>query len=748
MIQQKGSFFLLETDGTTYCFRVTEQGFLQHLYYGKRLNLGPDLAALVPQGGLWPGDSSGWRRGGPAICLEDTALEVSAPGLGDLREPFAVVRTATGDTLTDFRFESAEILAEKPPLEGLPSSLGGDTQTLRVTLTERRAGLRLELCYTAFDSCDVITRSARLVNLGGQPVTVLRLMSNQVDFYGQDYIMTTFNGAWGREFEPTRTPCGPGGVTGGSRTGTSSSKANPFVMLHSQAASEVQGHCYGFHLLYSGSHYECACGNAYGKLRFLQGIQPEGFSWRLEAGESFTAPEAAMTWGWGFSAMSRNLHRFIRAHVLRGWWRDRPRPVLINSWESFYFKFNQEGLLRLARQGKELGAELFVLDDGWFGKRDADNCSLGDWTTVNAKKLPGGLRDLADRIRDLGLDFGLWVEPEMVSEDSDLFRAHPDWILGRMEQAIGRNQLILDMGRPEIQNHLIETLTQVFEEARPAYVKWDMNRILTDTWSAALPPDRQGEACHRYVLGLYRVLEELCARFPKILFECCAGGGNRTDLGMLCYMPQVWLSDNTDALCRCRMQYYASFGYPQCVWGAHVSASPNHQTLRTAPLESRFHVAAMGLLGYELDLGALSEEERGAIAAQIAFYKERRQTLQYGQLFRLRDGTDGFWQMMASDGKNALVLLFQPENRANAPALRLTARGLRPEAVYRLTTRPCGFQTEESEDILTTGSVLMDWGVWLKQGFSGVGREPQTRIMGDSGSRLYLLEETSSDKNC
>ena len=743
MIHQTGPFFILDTRHTTYCFRVTERGFLQHLYYGKRLALGEAPQVLVPQGRLWPGDASGWRGDGGSVCLEDMALEVSAPGLGDLREPFVMVRTASGGMAADFRFVSADILPEKPALEGLPSAYdaAGTAQTLRIVLEDRRAALRLELFYTAFDGCDVITRSARLTNLGDAPAQVLRLMSNQVDFYSQDLVLTTFNGAWGREFEPVHTQCGPGTVSGGSRTGTSSSKANPFVMLHSPCADEEQGSCYGFHLLYSGDHRECACGNAYGKLRFLHGISPEGFSWQLEGGESFTAPEAAMTWGWGFSDMSVHLHDFIRAHVLRGWWRDRPRPVLINSWESFYFTFTHEDLLRLAGQARDLGAELFVLDDGWFGKRDDASCSLGDWTTVNRKKLPQGLGRLADEVRGLGLDFGLWVEPEMVSEDSGLFRAHPDWVLGRMDQAVGRNQYVLDMSRGEVQEHLISTLSQVFEEARPAYVKWDMNRILTDAWSAALPWERQGEVRHRYVLGVYRVLSELTERFPRILFECCAGGGNRTDPGMLCYMPQVWLSDNTDALCRCRMQYHASFGYPQCVWGSHVSASPNHQTLREAPLDSRFHVAAMGLLGYELDLGKLSEEERAAVAEQITFYKRFRNILQYGQLYRLRSGGDGFWEVMtvAQDRKTALTLLFQPENRANAPAVRLAARGLRENSVYRLTVRavPGG----EQEDIQVPGGLLNDWGVWLKQGFCGVGRDGDTRVMGDSGSRLYILEE-------
>lgn len=772
MINIQAPFFLLETPGSTYCFQVTPQGFLQHLYYGARLDLRGGWEALAPQRRHMPGNAAGWE----GVSLEDMALEISAPGLGDLRESMVAVRTAEGDTLTDFRFESAAILAEKPPLPGLPSAYDGEKkcQTLRVSLLEKGGGLRLELFYTTFDGCDVITRSARLTNLGKKPVTVLRLLSNQVDFLEQDYIFTAFHGAWAREFEPVHTPCGPGTVACGSRTGSSSSRANPFVMLRGRNADEESGPCYGFHLIYSGDHYACADGNSYGKLRFLQGIQPEGFSWLLGPGDSFTAPEAAMTFGRGLDEMSAHLHAFIREHIVRGWWKHRPRPVLVNSWESFYFRFTQKELQRLARQGRALGAELFVLDDGWFGKRDNDRCSLGDWDVVNRKKLPDGLEGLAGRVRKLGLGFGLWVEPEMVSEDSRLYRAHPDWILGRPGQAVGRNQYILDLGRREVQDHLIRVLSDVFTRADPAYVKWDMNRVMTDTYSAALPPQRQGEVRHRCILGLYRVLEMLTARFPKILFEACASGGNRTDLGMLCYMPQVWLSDNTDALCRCRIQYNASFGYPQSVMGAHVSASPNHQTLRRAPLDSRFHVAAFGLLGYELDLGALSEKERKRVAGQIAFYKRCRETLQFGRLHRLRGGEDGLWQLMAvsKDAGEALTLLFQQENRPNAPALRLLARGLDPKAVYRLAVRPVpaapgelgslinmispvrirpGSVTAsaadrparlpvEQEELRASGDVLNQFGAWLKQGFSGTGYDGETRVMGDSGSRLYILE--------
>mgnify|MGYP003292184412 CR=1 FL=1 len=773
MIEQIRSLFALHTANTTYCFHVTGEGFLQHLHYGKRIDLAAGWDALIPQVRHLSGNAAALSGKG----LEWMAAEISSPGLGDVRESFVTVRTAAGDTLTDFRFESAEILDEKPVLPGLPSSYDEDdkAQTLRVTLMDKGNSLRLTLLYTTFDESDVITRSASLENFGTDTVTVLRLMSNQVDLPSQDYTLTTFNGAWAREFAPTHTPCGPGTVTNDSRCGVSSNRANPFVMIHAPGATEEHGDAYGFHLLYSGDHHAAACGGAFDSLRFLHGIQPDGFCWELAPGAVFTAPEAAMTWGDGFAAMSRGLHRFVREHIVRGVWKNRERPILVNSWEAMYFRFHHRDLVKLARQGRELGAELFVLDDGWFGKRDNDTCSLGDWTTLNAKKLPRGLKGLANEINALGMLFGLWVEPEMVSEDSELFRAHPDWILGRKEQAVGRNQYVLDMGREEVQNYLVDSLTQVFSSANISYVKWDMNRIITDSFSAALPSHRQGESRHRYVLGLYRVLETLTASFPHILFEACASGGNRTDLGMLSYMPQVWLSDNTDALCRCRMQYYASFGYPQSVLGAHVSGSPNHQTLRRTPLDSRFHVAATGLLGYECDLRELSREEKARISDQMYFYKQHRSTLQFGQYHRLSEGRGGIWQtsVVSGDGGTAFTLVFQQENRPNAAPVRLLAKGLQKDACYHISVRPAKVELRdfgglvnmvspvhirqgslveaaaekimnlksETEDIIASGEVLMTCGAYVKQGFSGTGWDSETRVMGDYGSRLYILEK-------
>lgn len=773
MIQQLRNLYALHTKNTTYCFTVTEQGFLQHLYYGRRIDLSGGFLPLLPQEHHAPGNAAVLDGAFPETLLQ----EVSSHHLGDLRESFVAVCMADGDTLTDFRFECAEILSEKPELPGLPSAYdeSGAAMTLRVSLLEKNRRLRLILYYTAFEECDVITRSAVLENLTSERVRVLRLMSNQVDFDTQDLVLTTFNGAWAREFDPTHTPCGPGTVVSESRCGISSNRANPFVMLHAPHATEEHGDCYGFHLIYSGDHRACASGNAYGALRFLHGIQPEGFSWLLEGGESFTAPEAAMTWGDGFTAMSRGLHRFVREHIVRGEWKKKERPILVNSWESLYFRFNHRALVKLARQGKLLGAELFVLDDGWFGKRDSDTCSLGDWTTVHKKKLPRGLAGLAKDITALGMQFGLWVEPEMVSEDSDLYRAHPDWILGRAQQAVGRNQYVLDLGYGEVQEYLIESLSRVFSAAKISYVKWDMNRILTDDYSSHLPPERQGESRHRYVLGLYRVLDELTKRFPHILFEACASGGNRTDLGMLSYMPQVWLSDNTDALCRCRMQYHASFGYSQSVMGAHVSGSPNHQTLRRTSISGRFHVAAMGLLGYECDLRELSEDEKRQVAAQIEFYKKHRAVLQYGDMYRLQGGENGIWQIScaAKEKDKAVTLLFQQENRPNARAARLRVKGIKEDRVYRLGVLPVKVELRdfgglvnmispvhirqdslmqtiaekviapksECEDMTASGDLLMKCGAYVKQSFSGTGWDADTRVMGDSGSRLYLLEE-------
>ncbi|MGN0271761.1 MAG: alpha-galactosidase, partial [Lachnospiraceae bacterium] len=521
--------------------------------------------------------------------------------------------------------------------------------------------LRLELLYGVFEETDVITRSARILNRTGETVTVRRLMSAQLDFDEQDFIFTTFHGAWAREMEKTSCRMTGGKLVNSSYTGTSSSRSNPFVMLEKETTTEDYGDCYGFNLIYSGNHYEAVEVHSGGKTRIVSGINPQSFSFRIEPGESFEAPEAVMSYSEkGCNGMSRNMHRFVREHIVRGVWKERLRPVLLNSWEASYFDINEKKLLSLAKAGKEAGVELFVMDDGWFGNREDDTQSLGDWEE-NQKKLPHGLSGLCQKIKALGLDFGIWVEPEMVNVKSRLYEEHPQWVMqipGKLHSE-GRNQRILDMGQVEVQDYIIETMSRVFSSADISYVKWDMNRIVSDYYSMALPPERQGEVAHRYVMGLYRCMKTLTQRFPDILFEGCSAGGNRFDLGILCYFPQIWASDNTDALCRVDIQNGYSYGYPMSVVSAHVSACPNHQTLRNTPLETRFHVACFGVLGYECNFSDMKKEELEEIKAQIQLYKEWREVLQKGEFYRGRNGNVIEWTCVSSNRKKAVGFLMQ-----------------------------------------------------------------------------------------
>ena len=430
-----------------------------------------------------------------------------------------------------------------------------------------------------------------------------------------------------------------GKIVNASVTGTSSNRANPFVMLAPAETTEDAGDCFGFNLIYSGNHYEACEYNAFGKLRLVSGINPMGFSYQIGVGESFESPEAVMTYSPdGYNGMSQNMHAFVRECIVRGTWKKKERPVLLNSWEAAYFDINERKLLKLAKAARDVGIELFVMDDGWFGERNDDKTSLGDWY-VNPKKLPDGVSGLCKKINDLGLSFGIWVEPEMINVESNLYKEHPDWTMDipGKNHAEGRNQRMLDLANPEVVDYMIASMSNLFASANIAYVKWDMNRIVSDCYSKYLPAKRQGETMHRYVLGLYRMMDELTKRFPEILFEGCASGGNRFDLGILCFFPQIWASDNTDAVYRVNGMNGYSYGYPMSVMGAHVSSCPNHQTLRTTPLETRFAVAAFGVLGYECNLCDMKKEDLEEIRKQIALYKEWRNVLQYGTFYRGRN---------------------------------------------------------------------------------------------------------------
>lgn len=783
MIRQLENVFVLDTLHTTYCFQVLKSGHLEHLYYGKKLRIdqASDVASLAEKQPFPPGNANVYDKKFPKLSLESLRLEMSAYGKGDIREPFIELVHADGSYTSDFLYSKAEITQGKAALQTLPSAYeeNGDVQELTVCLRDAQYDLTLELHYSVFTDRDVIVRSAKLSNTSDQPVQLTRLMSVQLDFPESGFVFSTFNGNWAREMYRHDTVMTMGKHVNASYAGTSSSRANPFVMLSAPDATEDAGLCYGLNLIYSGNHYEAVEVETHGKTRFVTGINPQSFRFRIEPGESFEAPEAVMTLSEeGFNGMSRRMHSFVRECIVRGVWKKKPRPVLLNSWEAAYFNINESKLLKLAKAGKEAGVELFVMDDGWFGNRRDDHQSLGDWH-VNKKKLPGGLKGLCDKVNALGLDFGIWVEPEMVNVRSDLYRQHPDWVLqipGKPHSE-GRNQRILDLANPEVVDYLAEQMTRVFASANISYVKWDMNRIFSDYYSQHLPPQQQGEVAHRYMTGLYRLMQTLTRRFPHILFEGCASGGNRFDLGILCYFPQIWASDDTDAIYRAKGQTGYSYGYPMSVVTAHVSACPNHQTLRVTPLDTRFHVAAFGMLGYECNLCDMKPQERRQIREQIALYKIWRDVLQYGTFYRGRSGNLFEWTCVSPDRKKAVGMVLQVLAEPNTMFTQYFPKGLDPEQKYRfynieqkMEIKPFGDLVNmvspvhirydsllhnaanrlikmpgEVEDYRAFGSVLMG-GVKLKGAFAGTGYDENTRYFQDFSSRLYFMEAVETQK--
>ena len=785
MIRRYDQCFVLDTQNTTYCFRVMETGHLEHLYYGRRITVScaEDAEALIERHAFAPGNTSVYNSENLKFSLEDIRLEMSSYGKGDIREPFIEVTHADGSYTSDFLFDKADLTEGKEPYKTLPGSYDEDGRVghLCVTLKDRQYLLALELHYYVYEDCDVITRSARLINESGEEIRLNRLMSMQLDLDTAGYVFTTFNGVWAREMDRNDTHVISGKHINASYTGTSSNRANPFVMLSRPETSEDAGECCGFNLIYSGNHYEAVEVNGYGKTRVAAGINPQSFCFTVGPGEDFEAPEAVMTYSCeGCNGMSRNMHRFVREHIVRGVWKHRERPVLLNSWEAAYFDINESKLLKLAKAAGEVGVELFVMDDGWFGTRDDDTQSLGDWE-VNRKKLPDGLEGLARKVKGLGMDFGIWVEPEMVNVKSRLYEAHPDWTLSipGKPHSEGRSQRILDLTRTEVQDYIIEAMSKVFSTDGISYVKWDMNRNFTDYYSAALPADRQGEVAHRYVMGLYHCMKELTDRFPHILFEGCAAGGNRFDLGILCYFPQIWASDDTDALCRARIQTGLSYGYPLSVAGAHVSACPNHQTLRTTPLETRFQVAAFGICGYECNFCDMKKEELDAVREQIVLYKKWRSVLQTGTFYRGRtfdgaaDGNVTEWTCVSEDRTKAVGFIMQKLASPNTQYECYHAKGLDADGKYHFYNRALKYDVREfgdlvntvspihirqdslmhrvvaklvkmdgeTEDVRAYGDTLMYGGVRLKQAFAATGYNSEVRYFPDFASRMYFMEK-------
>jgi len=679
----------LRNEHISYVIRVHEDGSLGHLYFGAPLDPDRPLAHVEPAG--FEGFSN--RVGDPV------ALEYPTTGGGDYRIPGLTVEHADGSTVVSLLYVEHRIVAGKPawPGSGLPATYveaDDEAETLVVTLADAVSGVGVDLAYTIFRDRLVIARSARIRNDGASTIRLTGVMSATLDLPDARWELVQLSGTWARENHVIASPLRRGRQSVGSDRGSSSAQHNPFLALRRATTTEESGEVYGFSLVYSGNFIAEAEVDPFDTTRVRIGISPNTFRWTLEPGDAFVSPEAILVYSdTGLGAMSDALHGLYRERLARGTWRDAPRPVLINNWEATYFGFDESKLVEIASSARDLGVELFVLDDGWYGQRDSDDSSLGDWF-VDRRKLPNGLDGLAANVEALGIRFGLWIEPEMVSQRSRLFEAHPDWAIGvpGRPRTESRQQLVLDLSRPEIVDHLFGALSDVLASAPISYIKWDFNRTITEPYSVALPADRQGEFFHRYVLGLYDLYGRLTTAFPDVLFESCASGGGRFDPGMLAFAPQAWTSDDTDAVERLAIQWGTSMAYPLSSMAAHVAAVPNHQTGRITPIDTRAAVAFFGVFGYELDPTELSDADRASVAAQIAFYKAHRETFQRGRFVRLRSpfeaGEGTAWMAIEPDGSRAVVGYYQVLNRPVPTADHLRLRGLDASRTYRVTGWP------------------------------------------------------------
>ena len=679
IFDEKTNTFTLHTKQSTYQMQVDSYGFLLHLYYGRRTGGVMDYLLTFADRGFSgnPYDAGNDRM----YSLDVLPQEYPCSGSGDFRSPAIEVANENGSYGCDLRYQSHIIRDGKYGLEGLPAVYAQkeEAQTLEILLEDPVSGLQVCLLYGVLSELDVITRTVRVKNAGSHRVTLRKVQSACLDFVSGKFDCISFYGRHAMERQYQRAPLAHGEFRLGSRRGTSSHQYNPLMILADPDTTEDFGTCYAMSFVYSGG-FQCDAGmDQYNQTRVLMGLSQDQFSWPLKPGEEFVAPEVILSYSReGLGRLSQNLHSCIRYHICRGEWKEAVRPVLLNSWEAAYFDFDGEKIYRLAEEAAALGVEMLVMDDGWFGKRDDDNSGLGDWF-VNEQKLGEPLGKLIEKINGLGLKFGIWFEPECVNEDSNLYREHPDWALtvpGR-KPVRGRNQLVLDFSRKEVVDHIFEQLCNVLDQGNIEYIKWDMNRSLTDVFSRC--GEDQGMVQHRYVLGVYDFLERLIARYPKLLIEGCSGGGGRFDAGMLYYTPQIWCSDNTDALDRMKIQYGTSFGYPVSAVGSHVSAVPNHQTGRVTPLKAREVVAMAGTFGYELDLLKLSEEEKKEVRRQIRDYKQYAPLISNGLYYRLTNpfvDEIGAWEFVSRDGREVLACAVIQEIHGNMTASYLRLKGL------------------------------------------------------------------------
>ena len=687
-IDEEKLLFHLQGKNTSYVMQVIDHGYLSHLYWGKRINKyrGSNKIIFMDRG-FSPNPDENNRK----FSLDTIPQEYQAFGNGDYRIPAYQVRLNNGSRISDIRYKSHKVYKGKPKLEGLPATYVNDyeeAETLEIVMEDKLIGMVVTLKYTLYSNLDVITRSVEFKNEGEENLRLLRALSMSVDFRDDDFEMISLYGAHNNEKNLERRKIVSGVQLVDSCRGASSPQQAPFLALVRKDTNEDSGEVYGFNLVYSGNFTAQVQVDPYKNTRISMGINPFDFSWLLEVNESFQTPEVVMVYSEnGIGEMSRTYHKLYSQNLCRGNFKNKVRPILLNNWEATYFDFDEKKIESIAKEGRDLGIELFVLDDGWFGKRDDDNSSLGDWI-VDKRKIPNGLEKLANTITSSGMEFGIWFEPEMISIDSDLYRKHPDWCIHVPDRpyTLCRNQLVLDLSRDDVCDYIVESVSNILSSAPITYVKWDMNRHITDIGSELLSYERQEETSHRYILGLYKVMDILVSKYPNVLFESCSSGGGRFDAGMLYYMPQTWTSDNTDAICRTKIQYGTSLVYPAITMGAHVSTVPNHQVGRITPLETRGHVAMTGNFGYELDLTKLTKEEKELIKAQVALYKEIRETIQFGELYRIFnpfDGNEAAWNFVSKDKSEFIATYVKVLSLPAAPIRTIKFKGLNPDYDYK-----------------------------------------------------------------
>lgn len=715
---EKDKAFKLRANNTDYMMKVCEEDYLAHVYYGNKVP-DEDLTYLLrlDESPFTPATNDRDR----ASFMDTLPFEYPCFGLGDYRESAFKIMDADGMSTSDLRYVSHKMYEGKPKLEGLPATFATEESgcsTLEITMYDKYADIEVVLIYTAFDKLDVITRSAVITNKSEKPFKITRALSACVDFDTDKMDMITLNGSWARERAVERCRLHHGKQLVDSCRGESSHQNNPFVALCDNNADEDKGEVFGFNFIYSGNFYAQAEVTQHKKTRFIMGINPLDFEWLLEKGESFTCPEVVMVHSdEGIGKMSRTFHDLYRNNLIRGEYKDKRRPILINNWEATYFNFDTDKLIDIAKEASKLGIEMLVMDDGWFGHRDSDNSSLGDWF-VYEKKLKGGLKYLVDEVNKLGMKFGIWFEPEMISPDSELYKAHPDWaiqIKGR-PLTLCREQYVLDYSRKEVRDHVYGMMKKILDSANIEYIKWDMNRQLTEVGSATLPAERQRELWHRYVLGVYDLMDRLTTDYPHILLENCSGGGARFDPGMLYYSPQIWCSDDTDAIERLKIQHGTSMCYPCLAMGAHVSDCPNHTVGRNTPFKTRGHVAMVGTFGYELDVTRIPQEDRDAIPAQIEEFNKFNKLVRTGDHYRIgnmfEDNTWDAWEFVAKDKSEALFEFVQVLGRPNERSRRIKLKGLEADAYY---------YEENEPDKKISGAALMNAGINIAKMWNGDG---------------------------